>query len=51
VGRVVAGFFSFGIYFLWWFYNMMDEPNRHFYANWIQEDALAAVVMSMRSLT
>jgi hypothetical protein len=48
VGRVVAAFFSFGIYFIWWFYNMMDEPNRHFYANWIQEDALAAVVMSMR---
>jgi len=29
-GRVV----SLGIYFLWWYYNMMTEPNRHFYANW-----------------
>ncbi len=44
VGRVVASIFSFGIYFFWWFYNQMDVPNRHFEANWTQEDALVAAV-------
>ncbi len=48
VGRVVAVFFSFGLYFLWWYHDMMVEPNRHFYANWAQEDALAAVVAVVR---
>jgi hypothetical protein len=43
VGRIVATFFSFGIYFLWWFHDMMQEPNVHFRANWSQEDVLAAV--------
>ena len=47
VGRVVAVIFSFGIYFFWWFYDMMDEGNRHFYANWAQEDALAAAVQTI----
>jgi hypothetical protein len=47
VGRIVATIFSFGIYFLWWFHDMMVEPNRHFYTNWVQEDALAAAVQSM----
>ena len=46
-GRIVAAFFSFGIYFLWWFHDMMVEPNRHFYTNWAQEDALAATVQAM----
>jgi len=31
-----------------WYYNMMTEPNRHFYANWAQEDALALVIAAMR---
>lgn len=44
VGRILATFFSFGIYALWWLYNMMQEPNRHFYTNWSQEDALAAII-------
>jgi hypothetical protein len=48
VGRIVAAFFSFGIYFLWWFYDMMEEPNRHFRTNWAQEDALAAAVAAIR---
>jgi hypothetical protein len=39
----VAAFFSLGIYFLWWYYNMMQEPNVHFHANWSEEDVLAAV--------
>ncbi len=47
-GRVVAAFISFGIYFLWWFHDMMVEPNRHFYTNWAQEDALAAAVQTMQ---
>jgi hypothetical protein len=40
VGRIVATIFSFGIYMFWWFYNPMDEPNKHFTSNWAQEDAL-----------
>jgi hypothetical protein len=39
-GRIVATIFSFGIYMFWWFYNQMDEPNKHFTSNWAQEDAL-----------
>ena len=39
VGRVVATVFSFGIYFLWWYHDMMVELNRHFYTNWAQEAA------------
>jgi hypothetical protein len=48
VGRVVAAIVSFGIYFFWWFHDMMEEPNRHFYSNWRQEDALVAAVMTIR---
>jgi hypothetical protein len=48
VGRVVATVFSFGIYFLWWYYNMMREGNEHFYKNWTQEDALANAVQALR---
>ncbi|MFN8035105.1 MAG: DUF4234 domain-containing protein [Acidimicrobiia bacterium] len=47
VGRIVATVFSFGIYGLWWLYNMMDDPNRHFRLNWSWEDALAETVRSM----
>jgi hypothetical protein len=46
VGRIVATIFSFGIYFVWWWHDMMEEPNRHFYTNWPQEDALAAAVQA-----
>lgn len=48
VGRVVATFFSGGIYFLWWYHDMMVETNRHFYVNWAQEDDLAAAVQSLQ---
>jgi hypothetical protein len=48
VGRVVAVVFSFGLYFLWWYHDMMNEPNNHFYANWSQEDALAVVLRDAR---
>jgi hypothetical protein len=40
VGRIVATIFSFGIYMFWWFYNQMDEPNKHFTSSSTQEDAL-----------
>jgi hypothetical protein len=48
VGRVVATVFSFGFYFLWWYYNMMQEGNEHFYKNWTQEDALAGAVQALQ---
>jgi hypothetical protein len=48
VGRIIATVFTFGIYFLWWYYNMMEEPNRHFYANWAQEDVLAPAVQGLQ---
>jgi hypothetical protein len=48
VGRILASIFSFGIYLLWWYHDMMVEPNRHFYTNWSQEDALAVAVQAMQ---
>jgi Domain of unknown function (DUF4234) len=48
VGRILAAIFSLGIYLFWWYYNQMDDPNRHFHANWIQEDALVAAVGAIR---
>ncbi len=48
VGRIVATIASFGIYSFWWFYNQMDEPNRHFKTNWAQEDSLAVAVNTLR---
>lgn len=47
VGRVLALVFSFGIYGFWWWYNMLEEPNRHFHTNWAQEDALAQAVQAL----
>jgi hypothetical protein len=46
-GRIIATILSFGIYSFWWWHDMMIEPNHHFYANWTQEDALAAAVQAM----
>jgi hypothetical protein len=43
-GRLVAAIFSFGIYMFWWFYNQMQEPNKHFAVNWTQEDELVKAV-------
>jgi uncharacterized protein HemX len=40
VGRIVAAVLSLGIYMFWWFYNQMEEPNKHFASNWTQEDEL-----------
>lgn len=44
VGRILAAIFSLGIYLFWWFYNQMDEPNKHFTSNWVQEDELVRAV-------
>jgi hypothetical protein len=44
VGRILATIFTFGIYMFWWFYNQMDEPNKHFTSNWAQEDHLVNAV-------
>jgi hypothetical protein len=44
VGRILAAVFSFGIYMFWWFYNQMEEPNKHFTSNWAQEDQLVKAV-------
>ena len=44
VGRILAAIFALGIYMFWWFYNQMDEPNKHFTSNWAQEDELLRAV-------
>ena len=38
--RVVVLLVTFGIYGLWWQYNIMDDGNRHFETNWTWEDGL-----------
>jgi hypothetical protein len=48
MGRIVAAFFSFGIYSLWWYHDMMEEPNRHFRSNWAQEDLLMSAVQGLQ---
>ncbi len=47
VARVLVAIFTFGVYFLWWYHDMMVEPNRHFYTNWSEEDALAGAVQRL----
>ena len=49
VGRIVATVFSFGIYVFWWYYNQMTDPNRHFEANWLQEDTVVAAIRALSS--
>ena len=44
VGRILAAIFSLGIYMFWWYYNQMEEPNKHFAGNWAQEDELVKAV-------
>jgi hypothetical protein len=44
VGRILATIVTFGIYMFWWFYNQMEEPNKHFASNWAQEDDLVTAV-------
>jgi hypothetical protein len=47
VGRILAAIFTLGIYMFWWFYNQMDEPNKHFARNWAQEDQLVKAVEAL----
>ena len=47
VGRIVATILSLGIYLFWWYYNQMNDPNRHFEGNWLQEDAMVAAVRAL----
>jgi hypothetical protein len=44
VGRIIAAIFTCGIYSWFWLYNIMDDGNRHFTANWAWEDSLARAV-------
>ena len=47
VGRIIATIGSCGVYSYWWYYNLMDEGNRHFQWNWPWEDALAGAIHNM----
>jgi hypothetical protein len=47
VGRIVATVFSLGIYFFWWYYNQMNDPNRHFEGNWVEEDTLVTAMQAL----
>jgi hypothetical protein len=47
VGRILAAIFTLGIYMFWWFYDQMDEPNKHFTSNWAQEDDLVKAVQAV----
>jgi len=44
VGRILAAVFTCGVYTFFWLYNVMDDGNRHFAANWAWEDSLAQAV-------
>jgi hypothetical protein len=46
-GRVAATIFSCSLYLIWWLYDLMNEANRHFEANWPWEDALAQSVQAL----
>lgn len=47
VGRFIALVATCGVYGLFWLYDLMVEPNRHFEENWRYEDELAASVQSL----
>jgi hypothetical protein len=47
VARVLVTLVTFGIYGLWWLYDVMVEGNRHFEHNWVWEDNLAAAVQAV----
>ena len=46
-GRIAATIFSFGFYLLWWYRDVMAEPNRHFAEDWAWEDRLGAAVYAL----
>ena len=48
VARIIVSIVTVGIYLLWWTYNMMSEPNRHFEINWAWEDSLADAAQALQ---
>ena len=44
VGRIVAAIFTLGIYMFWWYYDQMEQPNKHFASNWAHEEELVTAV-------
>jgi hypothetical protein len=46
-GRIAATIFSLGIYLLWWYRDVMAEPNQHFVEDWQWEDRLGVAVHSL----
>lgn len=44
--RILALFGSCGVYGLWWLYDLMVEPNRHFERNWAWEDSFVAAAVA-----
>ena len=47
VGRIIASIFTIGIYGIWWWRDMMADPNAHFEQNWVWEDGLADAVQAL----
>jgi hypothetical protein len=48
VARIIVSVVTVGIYLLWWTYNVMNDPNRHFKINWVWEDSLAHAVQALQ---
>jgi amino acid transporter len=46
--RIIVTIITFGIYGLWWTYNLMNEPNQHFEINWAWEDSLAQAAQALQ---
>ncbi len=46
-GRVVAFIFSFGIYGIWWWYDMLDDGNTFLDEGWPLEDAVSRAVQAI----
>jgi hypothetical protein len=44
VGRIVAAILTFGIYMFWWYYDQMEQPNKHFAHDWAREEELMIAV-------
>ena len=45
--RIVVTVITFGIYGIWWTYNIMKVPNQHFEINWAWEDSLAQAAQAL----
>ena len=45
--RIVVTVITFGIYGIWWTYNIMKVPNQHFEINWAWEDSLAQAAQTL----